>query len=110
MKIKNRFTGKVILTIETLVGANLSDADLRGADLSAANLRGAKNILQWQSPLGEKRICYSVKHSDCVMHQLGCHWGDTQSTVDAIIKRYGENSLYERYVWLADSALNKEEL
>ena len=46
MEIKNRFTGEVILVIETLVGAdlreaNLREADLYGADLREANLYGA---------------------------------------------------------------------
>lgn len=58
MKIKNRHTGEVLLTVEgdtlsgadlswanlswaNLRGANLSGADLRGANLSEANLRGA---------------------------------------------------------------------
>jgi len=39
--IKNRYTGEVILEIESLQGANLSYANLRNADLSYANLSGA---------------------------------------------------------------------
>jgi hypothetical protein len=41
MIIKNRFTGKIIMEISTLCGADLSRADLRGADLNGANLNGA---------------------------------------------------------------------
>jgi uncharacterized protein YjbI with pentapeptide repeats len=51
MQILNRYTGTVILEIETLTGANLTgvnltgvnltDADLRGADLRGANLTDA---------------------------------------------------------------------
>ena len=48
MKIKNRWTGKIIyehngsnLRGANLYGANLRGADLRGADLREANLRGA---------------------------------------------------------------------
>jgi hypothetical protein len=46
MKIKNRYTGKVIKTTETLVRANscradLHEANLSGADLHEANLCGA---------------------------------------------------------------------
>ena len=38
MDIKNRFTGKIIISTE---GESLSDADFSDADLSDANLRGA---------------------------------------------------------------------
>ena len=43
IEIKNRYTGEVIYTHEgdTLVGANLCEANLRGANLCEANLRGA---------------------------------------------------------------------
>jgi len=44
MKILNRFTGKLILEIETTLRANLLGADLQGADLQGANLLGA-NLL-----------------------------------------------------------------
>jgi Pentapeptide repeats (8 copies) len=39
--ILNRYTGATILAFETLVGADLRDANLRNADLSGANLRNA---------------------------------------------------------------------
>ena len=48
MEIKNRFTGKIILSSDSdtlcganLRGANLGEAYLGGADLRGANLRGA---------------------------------------------------------------------
>ena len=46
IQIKNRLTGVIVLEVETLMGADLSyadlsDADLRGADLSDADLMGA---------------------------------------------------------------------
>ena len=46
IEIKNRYTGKVILKVESLINANLRGADLinanlRGVDLSGASLRGA---------------------------------------------------------------------
>jgi len=41
MLILNRWSGELILEIESLRGANLSGADLSGADLSGANLSGA---------------------------------------------------------------------
>jgi len=46
MKILNRYTGAVILEIDTLTGAtltdaNLTDANLTGADLTGADLRNA---------------------------------------------------------------------
>jgi hypothetical protein len=41
MKILNRYTGALILEIETLTGAYLTRADLTGANLFRANLTGA---------------------------------------------------------------------
>jgi len=81
-----------------LEGANLYGAYLAGANFYGANLYDAKGILQWQAPQGEKRICYSVKHDDCVMHKLGCFWGTTDEAVEAIRNKYGEGSLYEKFL------------
>ena len=39
--IKNRFSGKIIIEVDTLRGANLRDANLCDANLCDANLRGA---------------------------------------------------------------------
>ena len=91
-----------------LEGANLRDANLEGADLYGANLRGAKGILQWQTPQGLKCICYSVKHDDCVMHKLGCFWGTTNEAVEAIRKKYGDGSLYEKFLLMQVEALEGE--
>jgi uncharacterized protein YjbI with pentapeptide repeats len=121
-----------------LINANLVDANLRGADLKDANLYGAdlkdanlryvnlrgaklkyaylhgaylsstRGIIHWQSPLGEKRICYSVKHDDCVMHQLGCFWGDTDEAIEAIREKYGDDSLYEKFLLMQVEALEEE--
>ena len=41
IKIKNRWTGELIITINSLSGADLRGADLSGADLSGADLRRA---------------------------------------------------------------------
>jgi uncharacterized protein YjbI with pentapeptide repeats len=91
-----------------LEGANLYGADLRGANLYGADLEGARGILQWQSPQGEKRICYSVKAEDCVMHKLGCFWGTTDEAVEAIRNKYGEGSLYEKFLLMQVEALGGE--
>ena len=88
-----------------LAGANLEGANLYGADLYGAYLTGATGILQWQSPQGLKRICYSVKHDDCVMHKLSCFWGTTDEAVEAIRKEYGEGSLYEQFLLMQAEAL-----
>ena len=42
MEIKNRYTGEVIKTTETLVRANLRGADLHEANLRGADLHGAE--------------------------------------------------------------------
>lgn len=41
IQIKNRYTQEVILEVESLIKADLSNADLRRADLRGVNLRGA---------------------------------------------------------------------
>lgn len=135
IKIKNRFTGKVIyrgdfdslkdcvedavkneadLREAYLHGADLREAYLYRADLYRAYLHGAdlyraKKIMQWQAPQGEKRICYSVKHDSCVMHKMGCFWGNTEEAVTAIREKYGENSLYEKLCFLNAHALEMEQ-
>jgi hypothetical protein len=86
-----------------LYGANLNDADLENADL-----RCAKGIIHWQSPVGIKRTCYSVKHDNCVMHKLGCFYGNTEKAVTAIRKKYGDNSMYEQLLLLNAKALQAE--
>ena len=96
-----------------LRGADLRDTNLRGADLFKANLEGAnlwgaRGILQWQAPQGEKRICYSVKHQECVMHQLGCFWGTSDEAVEAIRKKYGNGSLYEEVLTLMTKCLESK--
>ena len=84
----------------------LINANLGGADLSGANLSGATGITQWLAPQGMKRICFSVKHDECIMHNLvGCFWGDTQEAVKAIREKYGKNSLYEQFLLLQAKAL-----
>jgi hypothetical protein len=96
-----------------LRGADLRDAylngvNLRGAYLNRVNLRGAEGIIQWQSPLGVKRICYSVKYDYCVMHKIGCFWGDTDEAVTAIRQKYGNDSMYEKFLLMQVEALEQE--
>jgi hypothetical protein len=90
-------------------GANLHGANLRGADFHGADFHGAKGIIQWQAPQGKKRICYSVKYDDCVMNRLGCFWGTTDEAVKAIRKKYGEGSLYEKFLLMQVEALQEGE-
>ena len=96
------------LNITDLKKTNLRGANLSGACLYKVNLYDAEGILQWQSPQGKKRICYSVKHDDCVMHKLGCFWGTTEEAVTAIRKKYGERSLYEQALVLMAKCLEEE--
>jgi hypothetical protein len=91
-----------------LTFANLRGANLRGVNLRDADLRSTKGVIQWQSPVGMKRICYSVKHNDCVMHNLGCFWGDTDKAVTAIREKYGDDSLYEKFLLMQVEALEEE--
>lgn len=96
------------LNYANLNNASLYDASLDGANLYGARLDGAKGILQWQSPCGERRMCYSIKHDDCVMHKLGCFWGTTDKAVEAIRKKYGEGSLYEKFLLMQAEELEVE--
>lgn len=106
MEIKNRYTGEVIFsgdyetTRQCVEAALSSEADLRWADL-----QGVAGAIQWQAPQGDKRACISVAHGDKVMHKIGCFWGDTDEAAAAIIKKYGENSLYEKIMRLNAEAL-----
>jgi hypothetical protein len=82
-----------------LRGANLRGADLRGADLREADLRGAIGIISF-GPIGkDKRIGYAWldKEGKAVII-LGCHEGNLEDTVNAIVKKYGDKSTYEAVV------------
>jgi len=96
------------LSAADLRGAYLRCADLKGADLSAADLSRATYILQWQAPQGVRRTCYSVKHDKCVIHKLGCFWGNTEQAVNAIREKYGNDSMYEQLLVLNTQALEVE--
>jgi len=85
-----------------LSGANLSGADLSEADLSWANLSGAD--LSWVYGIeifsaGEfSRLCFTYTYQGEQRYQLGCFNGNFDETVEAIRKKYGENSRYEAIV------------
>lgn len=92
-------------------GANFSYANFRGTNKSfsqGADFSNAQGIRQWQAPQGERRFCYSVKYDDCVMHKLGYFWGKTDEAVEAIRKKYGEGSLYEKFLLVQVEALESE--
>ena len=84
---------------------DLQDADLQDAGLYVANFHGVAGAIQWQAPAGIKRICYSVAHGEKVMQKIGCLWGDTEEVASAIIKKYCDNSLYEKIMRLNAEAL-----
>ena len=93
------------LRVANLSGADLSRAYLRVANLSGADLRGANGIMSF-GPVGRSgRIGYAVITDNGVVFALGCHWGNLADTCAAIVKKYGENSLYEKQVRLADEIL-----
>ena len=87
-----------------LIGANLRDVNLSNANLLGANLRcsnliRAKNIQSFQCGKSS-RVCYAVRHEDCVMFQIGCLWGTSEEVIKKIREDYGDNSHYERLVSL----------
>ena len=116
IKIKDRYTGKVIKTLEleTLIGAdlsgaylvgadlkdtNLKGANLKGADLRWANLkdanlggadlRGAKGVTVFNKPNG--RTCYAVQHKDSLMIKAECFWGTLAEFEKKCKKTYPNN-------------------
>lgn len=91
-----------------LSGADLYGADLRGANLRGADLQGAVGIYSFGSIGVDKRIGYAIKHADCVMVRLGCFWGTLDEAIEAVQKKYGENSTYEKQIRLAVEILEKQ--
>jgi hypothetical protein len=104
IQIKNRYTKKVLLEFESLIGANLRganliNADLSGADLNCADLKGAdlncadlsvglsgadlncadlKGAINYYSFVAydtSKRLVHCVKHDTTWMIKAGCFWG-----------------------------------
>ena len=68
---------------------DLSNTDLRNTILINTDLSFAKNILLFQKPNG--RICYAVKHTNCIMIQAGCFWGTIDEFEQDGIKKYGDD-------------------
>ena len=86
-----------VLIDSNLRDVNLSDANLFGANLRGSNLIRAKNIQSFQC--GKfSRVCYAVRHEDCVMFQIGCLWGTSEEVIKKIREDYGDNSHYEKLV------------
>ncbi len=91
-----------------LSGANLCGVDLNSVDLSCADLYDADGIMSF-GPVGSSgRIGYAVIFDGTTMFALGCYWGNFDDTCKAIVKKYGENSLYEKQVRLADEILREK--
>ena len=87
IKIKHRFTGKVLFSVEAAslkaaleikVGedADLRGADLRGADLGGAYLGGAHLIDAGQDRRGYRFV--GVKQEAGYMIHAGCRWYTTK--------------------------------
>ena len=85
--------------------AHLRFAEFRGEDSVGVDSTDIKTVMQWQTPHGEKRICYSIKHGNCVVHQLGCFVGTTEEAIEAIRQKYGSGSMYEQLLVLNTKAL-----
>ena len=81
----------------------------RRANLRGADLWGAKNIISF-GPVGEeRRIGFANLHKKDGNHfcmvRLGCFWDTQEKAVEAIRKKYGENSTYEALVNAACAVL-----
>ena len=89
-----------------LRGADLSGADLSGAYLRGADLSGAKNTKAFQC--GEcNRISFAIKWESEVMFKIGCFWGNTETAILKVRKKYGENSYYEKLIKLYTEMLEE---
>ena len=98
MEIKNRYTGAVIKTVETLVGANLretdlSRADLSGADLHEANLCGAVLAHTIGGPLQITGSRHTLTFSAPNYIQIGCH----KKTITWWLRHYKSVGKAEEY-------------
>ena len=106
--LENANLYKANLGNTNLENANLENANLENANLKYANITGATGIYSFGSVGDEKRIGYAVKHDTCVMIQLGCFWGTSDEAIEAVQKKYGENSTYEKQIRLAVEILESE--
>ena len=88
-------------------GANMSEADMRWANMSEADMSEAEKIMSFQAG-NLNRVCYAVKHENCVMFQLGCFWGTSTEAIKAINKKYGKGSSYVKLIRLYTKILNEE--
>jgi len=76
---------------------SMAYADLHGVDLHEANLYGAKGVRAFTVG-NSNRFCFTYIYKDIQRYQLGCFNGTLEETCEAIQKKYGEGSSYERIV------------
>jgi len=94
-----------------LYGADLYGANLYGADLYEANLYGAdlceaKGVRVFTA--GRlNRLCLTYVYEGIQRYQLGCFNGTLEETCEAIVKKYDENSSYERIVRAYEGTINE---
>jgi hypothetical protein len=74
--------------------ANFSNTNLSNAYLNYANFSFAKNIIAFQKLNG--RMCYAVKHTNCIMIQAGCFWNNINEFEKQAIEEYG-NDIMQNY-------------
>lgn len=91
---------KVNFDYANMRGCNFFNCNIKDARLDKADLTDTRNILRWQSPIGSRRMCYSVRQDVGIMHKIGCFWGDTEDAIANITKRYGRHTMYEDIVRL----------
>jgi len=118
-KIKHRFSGSVLFSLETeslklcveaavkdganLYGADLRGADLCGADLRGANLRGAGKLIGDRpiiqiSPIGSRSDFLTAYITDNgIFLKTGCFFGTVENFKSAIKNTHGDNIHAEEY-------------
>jgi len=94
------------MAVANMEGANMAGANMAGANMAGANMAGANmavaNMAHIPVSFGcvgnEKRTGFAVfsDKEKQIMVRLGCSYKNEDDTASAIIKKYGENSAYEK--------------
>jgi uncharacterized protein YjbI with pentapeptide repeats len=87
--------------------AYLTDATLKGTNLRRTNLLGIASVAIFSITLNDNELGYAVRHSNCVMIQLGSFWGTSHEAIQEIIREHGKESHYQQIIRLYTDILVK---
>jgi len=94
------------MAVANMEGANMAGANMAGANMAGAYMAGANMAGAYMAHIpvsfgcvgNEKRTGFAVfsDKEKQIMVRLGCSYKNEDDTASAIIKKYGENSAYEK--------------